>query len=107
MRWIVPSSKVGLGDVDTKARWAGAGLADAAATAGGLMAAGLALAGAGATAWAKAGPARMVAASSADGARRIAWFTGNPPLSASCWPSPGHGLRSEESSQCPVHQAVS
>src|SRR5712692_412680 len=64
MRWMVPSSKVGLGEADTKALWDAAGLAGATADASGF-------AGAGGRVWASAGPTRMVANRSVDETSRI------------------------------------
>src|SRR6266545_4806652 len=89
MRGTVPSSKVGTGEVETRA------LAGAAA--------GLVL-GTVPTAWAKAGPARMVATSSVKGASRIALVTGLSPsigivLVASA------GRKAAEASQCLRFQA--
>src|SRR5215468_2710129 len=87
MRCTVPSSTVGLGDVETSARWVGAGLAATAVGAGlaatggatGLVAfAAGALAFGGVGACAKTGAARMMAAKSVGGTSRIACVTGVP-----------------------------
>jgi hypothetical protein len=71
----VPSSKVGWGEADTKALRDGEGLAGATVAA----AAALGFAGVGATVWAMAGAAKMMAASSVDATRRIAWVTRKSP----------------------------
>jgi hypothetical protein len=103
MRWTVPSSKVGWGEADTKALRDGEGLAGATVAA----AAALGFAGVGATVWAMAGAAKMMAASSVDATRRIAWVTRKSPSIGIVLIAQRPGQRAGEASQCLELQTLS